>query len=281
MFIAGESKIAKRKKLTPKEKKALIEEAGNKCANPGCPAYLTEGHHIKEWAVYQTNDLKHMIAICGECHDQVHRGVLSIDDETLYLWKKIPRTPYKGGHIYVEPGPSSKLSLGGLFVTCDTNVIIFELSSKNRLSFRVLDGDIFIVNLTICTIDGQEVIRVIDNHIKREVNPPLLYDARPGRVRITAPVSSDFLPAWALMSILVQEPDYATNGQLILLDMEVLEPGLVKVQGIWAEKWRAIVITKNRLAFLTPGRREPLSLCSDGAVLHWSGPINTAMFGFG
>jgi len=144
-----------------------------------------------------------------------------------------------------------------------------------------LDGNIFIVNLTICTIDGQEVIRVIDNHIKHEVNPPLLYDARPGRVRITAPVSSDFLPAWALISLLIQEPDYATNGQLILLDIEVLEPGLVKVQGIWAEKWRAIVITKNRLALLTPGMREPLSFCSDGAELHWSGPINTAMFGFG
>jgi len=35
-------------------KKLLIEEAGYKCANPGCSNRLIEIHHIKEWSIYHT-----------------------------------------------------------------------------------------------------------------------------------------------------------------------------------------------------------------------------------
>ena len=58
--------------VDPKVKKRLIQEAGNKCANPGCPVRRTHTHHIRKWAVYQTNDEQEMIAVCPSCHDAIH-----------------------------------------------------------------------------------------------------------------------------------------------------------------------------------------------------------------
>ncbi len=47
-----------------KIKKKLIQSAGNKCTKPGCSVRRTHIHHIKEWAVYQTNKEAEMIAAC-------------------------------------------------------------------------------------------------------------------------------------------------------------------------------------------------------------------------
>ena len=173
-----------------------------------------------------------MIAICPACHDAVHHGTLK---KFLYRWKGIKRTPPKGDHIYIEPGNSSKLLIGSIAVTGPSGLTVFELSSTNKLSFRIVDGDIFLVNLRITTVAGQEVIRVMDNSLKPHIEGPLKYNRRPGKIRITAPVDPDFLPIWALKALRVQEPNYPQDRQLILLDIEVIELGLVRVQGIWAE----------------------------------------------
>jgi hypothetical protein len=106
----------------------LIKEAGMKCANPGCSNYRVHIHHIKQWAIYQSNDEKDMIAICPVCHDTAHNGGLIIDEETLYRWKEIIRKPVNLDQLFVEAGTSSKLILGSLAVTGDDGVKIFEFS---------------------------------------------------------------------------------------------------------------------------------------------------------
>ena len=53
-----------RKKLKPAEKLAIVEEAGSKCANPRCSNWRVHIHHIKHWAVYESNDQKILIAVC-------------------------------------------------------------------------------------------------------------------------------------------------------------------------------------------------------------------------
>lgn len=74
--------MAKLRKAVPKNiKMDLIKKAGMKCANPGCSNYRVHIHHIKQWAIYQSNDEKDMIAICPVCHDVAHNGDLIIDDE--------------------------------------------------------------------------------------------------------------------------------------------------------------------------------------------------------
>jgi hypothetical protein len=270
-----------RKAVSKHVKDALIREAGMKCANPGCANHRTHFHHIKEWAVYETSDQKHMIAICPTCHDAVHYGTLAINNDTLYQWKKIQHTSTNRAHIYIEPSISSKLLLGSIAVTGDSGLTVFELSPSNKLSFRLIDGDIFLVNLKITTVSGKEVVRVVDNHVRHTDEDIVSFNQRPGKIRITAFETAEFLKTWAIVSLRVQEPNYSIDGQLILLDIEVLEPGLVRIQGIWTEDKHAIVITLDRIAFISPKRQQPLSICGEGAntVLNYTGSITSALFG--
>lgn len=94
-----------RKKVPPAMRERLVAEAGRKCANPGCAVRLLELHHIRAWAVYQTHDERHMIALCPSCHESVTPGDLRLDDETLYRWKNLIRgSGQASGHLSIEPG---------------------------------------------------------------------------------------------------------------------------------------------------------------------------------
>jgi hypothetical protein len=131
-------------------KQALRDQAGSKCANPGCPTVRTHLHHIREWAVYQSHDGRHMVAICPSCHDSVHHGSLRILDQTLYRWKSVTRTADAGrGHLYVEPGRQAKLLLGSIAVAGDAGLLVFELSTGSCLSFALKEGDIMLLSLTL------------------------------------------------------------------------------------------------------------------------------------
>jgi len=261
---------------------ALVKEAGFKCANPGCTNYRTHIHHIRQWAIYQTHDEKYMIAICPSCHDAVKHGSLTIDDKTLIRWKKILRKPVKEDQIFIESAIPPKLIFGSISATGKKGAIVFKLSPNNQLSFRIEDEDIFLINLMVSTINGKVIFKVIDNHIKYDEKGSWKYSRRPGKFRMIAPPTQDFIQPWALEKMRKHEPDYATNEELVLLDLEVLEPGLVKVQGVWNEKNRVIIITQDQISFVSPHREEPLSIRGAGAdtVLNWEGPITDAMFGF-
>jgi hypothetical protein len=68
------------------------------------------------------------------------------------------------------------------------------------------------------------------------------------------------------------------------LRVSVLKPGLVRVQGVWAQPERAVIVTEERLSFLRPDLKQPISLVGAGedTVLHYtaSGVIDVPMFGF-
>jgi hypothetical protein len=274
-----------RQRISAEQKQRLVDEAGGKCANPGCAAYRTHLHHIREWAVYETNDEQHMIAICPSCHDAVHHGPLAIDDETVYRWKKIDRSATTTRDLlYVEPGASSKLLLGTIAVTGQRGVTVFDLGQPTRLSFRVEDDDLMLVNLVVSTACGDEVLRVVDNHVRHAAEDPVVYERVPGHVRVTVPASKEFIPDWAMRRLRLFEPEFAETGSFPLLDLEVLEPGLVRIQGVWnAAEHVVIAITPNQLAFVQPGMERPLSMIGDGAdsVLVYGGPITAALFGIG
>lgn len=237
--------MQRRTNVPTEVKQRLVEEAGGKCANPGCPTARTHLHHIAEWAVYQTHDEERMIALCPTCHDAVHHGDLEIDDATVYRWRAIPRLQTKRDHIYVEPAKAPKLLLGTIAVTGTGGVTVFELGDTNRLSFRIADEDVLLMNLAVSTTRGDEVLRVVDGHVRHEAVDPVRYERVAGHVRVTAPVSHEFIPDWAIERMRRLETGFGATGSLPILDIEVLEPGLVRVQGVWnaSSKDAVIVIT--------------------------------------
>jgi hypothetical protein len=167
-------------------KRTLIEQAGGKCANPGCPNRLVELHHIHEWHVYQTHDAEHMIAICAACHDSIDRGQLQISDEALYRWKGIDRSSSRNmGHIFVEPGDAPRLLLGSITAKGDSGLIVFESSEQQRLSFVVRDSEIMLLNLKISGPDGGLLLDVVDGYVRKRESS-IDYRVRPGAVEVPA-----------------------------------------------------------------------------------------------
>jgi hypothetical protein len=261
-------------------KRQLVDSAGGKCANPGCAAYRTHIHHIRQWSVYETHEEEDMVAICPTCHDAVHHGALEIDDKTVRRWKGIERDETHRDHVYVEPGGKPKLLLGTIAVSGDGGVTVFELGDSNELSFRLEDGDIMLLNLAVSTTSGTEVLRVVDGHVRHEAEDPVRYEQVPGHIRLTAPLRDEFMPGWAVDRLRQHEPDFAADDRATLLDLEVLAPSLVRVQGVWNQDADHVVaITTRSLSFLRTDLKGPLGIIGHGAesVLHYTGPITSAM----
>jgi SEC-C motif-containing protein/HNH endonuclease len=268
--------------VSPAVKRQLVQEAGGKCANPGCANYRTHLHHIHEWAVYATHDGEHMIALCPSCHDAVHYGPLVIDDDTIYRWKGIKRDAQaQRDHVYVEPAGPPKLLLGTLAVTGNEGVVVFQLGQSNTLSFRIEDEDLLLLNVGVTDTAGRELLRVTDNHVRQILPEAITYERVPGHVRVAAKRAPEIVPTWAVDRLREFEPNYGADETVVVLDLEVLEPGLVGVQGIWVTgDDRVVIVTKRALSFLSPWRPLPISLVGEGveSLLNYEGPLTTALF---
>jgi hypothetical protein len=275
--------VAKHRPDVPEDlKERLRAEVGGKCANPGCTNRRTHLHHIREWAVYQTHDEKHMVAVCPACHDAIHHGELPISDEEVYRWKSTSRPGVIRDHVYVEPGSHSLIVLGSISVTAMEGMVVFELSPINRLSLRILEGDILLLDLRVSDMAGREICSVSDNHLKHSPSPDLTYLRVPGRVQLTTPALEPFVPQWLINGVRVNEPDYARSGEVTLISAHVLRPGVVKVQGVWLKKGHAVVATETKVHFVREHDSRPIAVAGEGeqSVLHYFGPITGRLFGF-
>lgn len=276
--------MTKKRKLKPIDKMRIAEEAGGKCANPGCSNWRTHIHHIKHWAIYESDDPEILIAVCPSCHDAIHHGSLEFNDDILYQWKNIIR-PKKPSytHIDVEPSKNIKLLTGSIAIaTTNSEVSVFELSEHNKLGFRILDDDLHLSNLKISDLSGAEKIKVTDNHVRVHDNDTLVFEQVPGHIKVSTQNANSFISAELVEKMKIQQPNFLLNGELILLEMQVLKPGLIKIKGCWADNERAVIITDDALTFITPGMRCPLIMkgAGENSVIVHSRSINLATLGF-
>jgi hypothetical protein len=261
-------------------KRILIDQAGRKCSNPGCPNRLVELHHIREWHIYQTHDAEHMIAICSSCHDAVDRGHLQISDEELYRWKGIDRrSALATAHIFVEPGDAPGLLLGSLVAKGESGLVVFDFAEHHQLSFAVRDGDIILLNVKISDPTGNPLLDVVDGYI-RQRSPSVELHTRPGAITVpSGGILSPFVPEWVRRSQLREDRFYA-GFPLPLLALRVIDQGLVHVQGLWLDNDRGVAITPGRLSFLSRGRAKPFTMLGAGeaTILNFVGPLNAPAF---
>ncbi len=269
---------AHRPKVNQHVKAALYEQAGRKCANPGCPSILLELHHIREWHVYQTHDEAHMVALCATCHDHVDRGDLHISDDDLYHWKGIPRVTRPTAHLFVEPGPPPALLLGSICCRGDSGLTVFDLSGSLRLGFVVRDSDIMLLALRVSDLEDNLIVEVVDGYVRSQ-DPRIELEHRPGRVTARRVSTVKVMPTWAKLSLLAADARCRVE-ELPVLDLHVLEPGLVRIQGIWMERDKGVVITEDRLSFLHRDRPHPITIMGAGkkSVLHFAGPVSMSLF---
>lgn len=143
--------------------------------------------------------------------------------------------------------------MGSVAAQTDSDLVVFKLTAEHELSFRVREQVIMHLNATVTNVRGQPLLKVIDNHVFDQSGGLVKVTQRPGKVRMTAPIDTKLIPLWALKQIRGQEPFFPNDGALTLLDLEVLEPNLVRVQGIWIRRQEGVVITNHRIAFLDAG----------------------------
>lgn len=268
----------RRPDVPPATKLLLRDEAGGKCANPGCSNVITENHHIKQWHVYKAHDSDHMIAICGACHNAVHRGDLHITDDDLYRWKEVqPGTPSRA-HLYVTPGAPPRLFMGAFVLPGDSGLIVFEFSPRLGLSFGVHDGEIMLLNLKLSNQEGELLIDVAEGHVRKH-DPTVEMRQRPGRVQVPIKLTSGLLPDWLINPMLVNDPLFGIH-ELNLLDLEVMEPALVRVEGIWMDTDGAVVITRDGVSFIDRAPPRCVTMRGGGmdTVIQYVGPVARSLF---
>lgn len=271
------------RKIPQKLKINLLEAAGNKCSNPGCFNTIIEYHHIREWAVVKSHNEHDMIAVCPACHDAAHRGELRISEKTLYEWKGINRSlsAPKRGYVYVEPSNQTKIIMGSMAFeqAKPRKTILFSHSEESHLSFTVED-DTLEISTTITDHHRNKLISVNRNHTTDFSMGRLKTLSIPGRFKVTAPVDLWLLPAHALFKIRKEEPDYAQDDIVTVLDIEVLRPGHVRIEGFWNKGFNTIVSTKERLSFIDLHSATAQSITGEGenSILVYDGPIEQALF---
>ncbi|CRK80377.1 HNH endonuclease signature motif containing protein [Neobacillus massiliamazoniensis] len=252
--------MAESRTVPPSKKRKLIKEAGNKCANPGCPVtYRYEIHHIKDWAVYKVHNADDMIAICPTCHSYVHHGRLEISDEKLYEWKKIKRiqdTNEKTDQIFIEKGTQSSMVIGPLTIKSKHGAIPFRMLDQ-LIEYRIENGNLYFLNIKLKRSDGKDFFTATHNILESDLPEGVSYDYYAGKVLIKADVEDGFLPGWAIKEIRRFDPKFATN-EITVLDMEVIDQGVVKIAGlVMVAGDAALVVDKEEIYYVVKGKVRP------------------------
>lgn len=68
-------------------KRAVLVEAGHRCAIPTCRATTTEVAHIIPWAKTQDNSFENLIALCPNCHTRFDQKK-EIDQLSIKMYKQ-------------------------------------------------------------------------------------------------------------------------------------------------------------------------------------------------
>lgn len=67
-------------------RRAVLVEAGHRCAIPRCNQTELDVHHIVPWADCQKHEYSNLIALCPICHRRAHLG--DIDRKSLFIYKQ-------------------------------------------------------------------------------------------------------------------------------------------------------------------------------------------------
>lgn len=256
--------MARPRKNIPQASKArIIEACGHKCANPGCHTRRVEIHHIREWAIWETNDEQHLIALCPTCHDAAHHGSLKLDDAMLYHWKTLPRAKPMRDVFQIETGPQPIFFVADSAVCTRSAVAnVIDFTETSRVIFRIDEDDFFLVNLSISTPGGDPLLQVKDNRVLHSPGEFLHYQSRPGRIQVSTTDVERCVPKWLREQVARFDHSHAWNGApagtdhfsppFTLLDIEVVAPSQVRMRGAICSPTCALFVRGNQIYFASP-----------------------------
>jgi len=78
---------ADRDAIPAEMQRAVLVEAGHRCAIPTCHATTTEIAHIERWADTRDHSFENLIALCPNCHTRYDQKK-EIDRKSMHLYKQ-------------------------------------------------------------------------------------------------------------------------------------------------------------------------------------------------
>jgi hypothetical protein len=268
--------VAKNRPAVPAAiKRSLLEEAGGRCINPGCPSERAHIHHIEEWSVYETHDARTMIALCPTCHDAVHHAEIEIPDRILLSWKRAGKGPRKSDYLYLEPGEDPILKLGAVTLRGGGHrgFAVLSPSPQSRLSFRIEGGDLALVSCRMADRNGSPIVQLDDNRLRlAESAEAFRYASIPGHMVLEGPPEL-VLDDWMIEGVRSRFPDFG-EGIETILEAEAIAAGQIRIRGIWRDGDRALVIREE--GWVVPSKDGGASLMDTseegGPTLIWQNP---------
>lgn len=81
-----ERPVLSRPAIPTEIRRAVLIEAGHRCAIPRCNQTELDVHHIVPWETCRKHEYSNLIALCPLCHRRVHNG--DIDRKALHIYKE-------------------------------------------------------------------------------------------------------------------------------------------------------------------------------------------------
>jgi hypothetical protein len=137
-----------------------------------------------------------------------------------------------------------------------------------------------VLNLKLSSATGEPLVDVVDGYVRTR-RSSIEIKSRPGRIYIPAGFHSEYVPEW-VRTRLTNEDQFFGLESMPLLEIKVVRPNLVRVNGIWCDNNTAVIATNRCISFVDRTRLHPTTLTGAGedAVLHFTGPVETSLFGF-
>ena len=222
-----------------------------------------------------------MVAICPSCHDACHIRASLIDDATLYAWKQIQRpTGLIREHFYIEPAREMKVLMGSVTASTSSNdgLTAFKMSNSNQFGFKVLGNDIFLANCEVRNLDGKILVQILENYVTIERRKSIKVERRTGKISVRIVNSVQYLPEW-LISMPLKEPlEFVSDNGLMAFEIEVVRPGVVRIQGAFVADDAVFVITQSKLLIYRPEINGAVSIIGSGETTIINGTITRAAF---
>ena len=98
---------------------------------------------------------------------------------------------------------------------------LFDLDASGALSFGVRDGDVMVLNLRLADTSGNEIVRVVDGHVRVRDGSPITVERRTGEILISAPLTGEYVADWAIDPLWNGDPPTS----VCLLGLRVEAPG--------------------------------------------------------
>ncbi|MDX6742935.1 hypothetical protein [Actinocorallia sp. A-T 12471] len=128
-------------------------------------------------------------------------------------------------------------------------MILFSGGSGVGLSFKLRAWGVMEVSASLLDVDGNKLFEMAGGHFRSFGDDGCTVEQYPGRVRVMHSNHSKLWPDWLKSATARFNRAFAEADIVPILDLEVMGPNLVRMQGIFNSGVNSCAVTGNEIVF--------------------------------